>query len=290
MKGSAAVVHLLRAVNDDEAFARFVVSYRAFPAGADHELVLVCKGFGHELPVRLLGLVDGLRPRVIHLPDRGFDIGPYAAAARQLDVEAVCFLNSFSRILAPNWLAKLLAALDMAGVGIAGATGSWQSLFSAGFGPGWRQPFPWQPGRWPRWFGRRYRWVKFRLLYPPYPNPHVRSNAFVVRRQDFVSVRVPPMVSKHAAYRFESGTHSLTRQLQARGLRPVVVDRKGQCIDVAGWYDSRTFWAGDQENLLVADNQTENYRRGTPALRRTLELAAWKAGPPPRSIDLVPNA
>lgn len=287
---TTAVVHLLRAANGDAPFARFLTTYRTFPAGAEHQLVLVCKGFGHALPSRLVRLVDDLQPHVLHVSDRGFDIGPYRTAAKRLDTDAVCFLNSFSTILAPDWLAKLLGALNSPGVGIAGATGSWQSLFSAGFRPGWRTPFPHQPGRWPRWLGRRYRWLKYRTTYPPFPNPHVRSNAFVIRRQDFLSLKVPPTVTKQFAYRFESGYQSLTRQMERRGVRPVVVDREGRSAEIAEWYDSHTFWAGDQENLLVADNQTENYRRGTPASRRALELAAWRAGPTPRTLEFDPAA
>ena len=43
----------------------------------------------------------------------------------------LAFLNTFSEILADNWLAHLDAALDRADVGVVGATGSWQSLASA---------------------------------------------------------------------------------------------------------------------------------------------------------------
>lgn len=283
--GTSAVVHLLRASNDETAFARFVDSYRRFPAGASHQLVFICKGFGRALPAKLLALVGDLRPTLIHVKDRGFDIGPYAIVARQLEVDALCFLNSFTVLLAEDWLAKLLAGLTEPEVGIAGATASWQSVFSSSFPPGWQRPLPRRIGRWPRWLGRHYRRMTFQATFPPFPNPHVRSTGFVIRRNDFLALEVPALYSKQAAYRFESGLHSMTRQLERRGLRPLVVDRGGLHSGVADWHESHTFWSGDQENLLIADNQTENYRRAAPAGRRALEMAAWLGGPAPRSID-----
>src|SRR5438309_3733454 len=58
------------------------------------------------------------------------DLAAYAHAASRLQGERVCFLNSHSVILAPDWLASLAAGLEQPEVGLAGATGSWQSLRS----------------------------------------------------------------------------------------------------------------------------------------------------------------
>ena len=38
---------------------------------------------------------------------------------------------------------------------------------------------------------------------------------------------------------------------------------------------SNTFWQSNQENLLVADNQTETYRAADPAGRAELSHYAW---------------
>ncbi|HET7489824.1 MAG TPA: hypothetical protein VFJ85_17990 [Acidimicrobiales bacterium] len=284
-QASVAVIHLVRARNDPAAFTRFIESYRRHGAGAAHQLVIACKGFpGRPPPNRLLDGIDDLRPVLLRVPDRGFDIGAYRAAAGSVDAELICCMNSYSTLLADDWLAKLVGPLSQLGVGIVGATGSWESHFTSGFGPGWRNALPRHPGSWPRWLGKRAMYLHHRAAYPRSPNPHVRTNAFVIRRSDFLSLAAPCLLTKQAAYRFESGYRSMTRQLAGRGLRPLVVDRKGVVYEIATWPESHTFWAGDQEGLLVADNQTESYRVGTPAFRQTRAAAAWGADPPPRTV------
>jgi hypothetical protein len=80
---------------------------------------------------------------------------------------------------------------------------------------------------------------------------------------------------KMDAYALESGRASITRQAQRLGLRTVVVDRAGAAYDPERWHHSRTLWQGDQEGLLVADNQTLAYARGDLQRRRLLSGFAW---------------
>lgn len=61
------------------------------------------------------------------MPDDGVDVTAYAFAAARLPHRLVVFLNSFSEIASDDWLAKLRSAYDEHGVGIAGATGSYES-------------------------------------------------------------------------------------------------------------------------------------------------------------------
>jgi hypothetical protein len=65
-------------------------------------------------------------------------------------------------------------------------------------------------------------------------------------------------------------------------LRPVVAGRDGRVFDVPGWPRSATFRAGDQANLLVADNRTDDWERATPERRAELTRMAWGEGVDPR--------
>ena len=58
------------------------------------------------------------------------DLAAYAQAAERLEYERLCFLNSYSVILADGWLARLDRALDQPRAGLVGATGSWASVRS----------------------------------------------------------------------------------------------------------------------------------------------------------------
>ncbi len=113
------------------------------------------------------------------------------------------------------------------------------------------------------------------LGFEGFPAYHLRTNAFMMTRATLGSVRIPQIETKMDAYRLENGRHSLTRQVQAMGLRTLVVASEGSTYDHEQWPQSRTLWQGDQENLLIADNQTRSYAAGGLDRRRLLSGFAW---------------
>ncbi len=117
-----------------------------------------------------------------------------------------------------------------------------------------------------------------------HPNPHIRTNAFMIRRDLLLSLRAATFRRKIHAYKFESGRHSMTKQIIARGLRPLVVDRSGKVYEISEWKSSSTFWIDLQANLLVADNQTSNYAAGSLQRRRVLKDHAWES---PRAWNMA---
>ena len=294
------VIYLCRFAEGEEPVRRFLASYRAHPAGLDHDLHVVFKGFPNRAAQdKSRALFPGVAINPIELDDHGFDLGSYVRAARAVGNRRVLFLNTFSQIEAPGWLAFFNRAMNEPGVGLAGATGSWQSnaasyertlirivnnlrlrlgaktRIGTGAGIARLEPLSMRPRPFSRYVFGPFEYAHKVYEYGRHPNPHIRTNAFMVDRAEFLSLRLPAFKSKTEAYRFESGRLSLTRQYLARGLRTVVVDRNGAVYDIPQWYRSGTFWAGGQENLLIADNRTCDYAEGTPEMRRYLEHIAW---------------
>jgi hypothetical protein len=111
--------------------------------------------------------------------------------------------------------------------------------------------------------------------YPPFPNPHLRTNAFIISRDKMLRLHGAKVFSKHAAVRFESGGDSMTRQLLRMGKQVLIVGRDGRAYPPELWPTSRTFRLDDQSNLLVADNQTDAFERADDATRRMLATYAW---------------
>jgi hypothetical protein len=264
------VVHLVRHANGWEPFERFMRSYEEHPAGIEHDLVTVFKGFpNHAIPPDYLERLAPLGGKVLVLDDVGFDIGSYWGTAHLLPYESFCFLNSFSVILDTGWLAKL-ARHHSQPVGIVGASGSWESHLT-GWGEHLRQGLlvpPWRIARDPfparrltardkAWLIRE--WLRIRAGFPPFPNPHIRTNAFLIRRDLLLDIEVGDLSVKADALRFESGRRSLTRQVLGRGLQVIVVGRDGAAYPPSDWHASHTFRSGDQTNLMVSDNRTEEW-------------------------------
>lgn len=276
---SIAVVHLIRAANGPEPLARFLESYRAHPAGADHRLVCVFKGFAAPAEAKSqLDLLAGCEYVPLWLDDRGFDLTAYFAAAHQTDFEYYVFLNSFSQIRSTHWLSSLHRHAAQPGVGVTGCTASFETPLAflrprhetrstAGTLRFWAR----------RWRSRR-RAGRLARQFTDFPNPHLRTNAFCIRREDWLALRVGDLDSKLDCWSLESGRHSLTRQMLARGRVPLVVGRNGHAYAIEDWPASNTFRRGEQGNLLIADNRTCEYANADRSTREKLESLAWGTG------------
>ncbi len=112
-------------------------------------------------------------------------------------------------------------------------------------------------------------------VFPAFPNPHIRSNAFMMERERFVSFDKPTFTHKLDACAFESGHEGMTRQLLNEGLRALIVGKDGIGYDVPEWGKSRTFRCGNQSNLLFADNHTNVYTSVNEKTREIFQLITW---------------
>jgi hypothetical protein len=327
-----ALVHLVWGPLGPQPLRRFIASYKAHPAGVEHELVVLLNGTKPEASEMLLAELRDVDHRVLTLAQPVQDLAAYRAAAERLEHSQICFLNSYSVILAPAWLGHLALALDQPQAGLVGATGSWASVRSAAlnslFLPNpYRRALPKrsvaarelraveaelatesqgghaQPNRssnasqaapslWERVSAtvRGLGAMPGQIVrFPSFPSYHLRTNGFIVDRRLFLSLRTRPLEAKTDAYVMESGYGSFTGQVLGQGLRALVVTRDGHAYDHDEWQRSRTLWQGDQENLMIADNQTRIYANGGIERRRLLAAFAWgaeaDARPPARAGD-----
>lgn len=263
------LVHLVWEPLGPGPLRAFLRSYQAHPAGADHELVIVLNGAQFEEPEgvssreALLAELHGTEHRLLELDGPVLDLAAYAEAARRLEHMRLCFLNSYSVVLADDWLGRLERSLESSGVGLAGATGSWESRAKLINGTAMH------------WVYQLVKLREKRRDFPPFPNPHIRTTAFMMERELLLELGLERPYDKRTAYLLESGRQSITRQIQGRGLRAVVVGRDGHAYDVEEWPRSRTFRSGGQSNLLVADNRTSEWEQATSEQRRLLTHYAW---------------
>lgn len=266
-----AVIHLAVKSYGEAAFATFTQSYRRHPAGRAHDLLIAAKQFADEADFAPFARhLEGLDYRLVLLPDEGLDLGAYVSLARTEPYRTFCFLNSLSEILVDDWLGKLATALDAAPGGVVGTSASCRSVANGVR----RMRYP----RVPRFLqGLRgfLGFWKVALTYPPFPNPHLRTNGFMIARETLLGLKLPHFRTKPDTSIFESGRGNLSRQIWKRGGKVLVVDRDGRAWDQPGWESSATFWSGGQAGLLVADKQTRMYAYGDAARRSQLTRLAW---------------
>ena len=357
-----AVLYLARSADGSVSdFEPFIRSYRQHDAGIPHDLIIVRKGLHQRSgsQAALTEMLNGIPHRAVDVLDDGFDIQAYLKVTPYLRHDRVCFLNTFSQIAAGNWLRSLNAPLDRDDVGMTGATGSYESLFTSLFflyKVVWLtsvQSIQYSPkiaeqfhellsGQAQNWLGKRGSiWMQIKRelarpilgrpfdtdeieagfgmqwetltrpgapLFPfrdfrPFPNPHLRSNAFMISRQLLIDLDFKLDNTKASTNRFESGPDGLPTALAQRGLSSVLVGANGVGYEVADWPKSVTFRLGDQANVLVTDNQTRGFAAMSKWPRVLHERMTWgdflSAKEPkfidfgvkfPRgSLDLVPS-
>ena len=200
------LVHLLWGPFGPEAAARFGAAYRAVEPGVEHRFVAVYNGFRGDVS----GVRDALGVQAdeeVHIDGRVQDLIAYRRALDAVECDRVAFVNGWAEPIADGWLATLSAALDGDGVGIAGCTASWESPASA---------------------APPHLKLHRRGLFEPFPNPHVRTNGWAIEADLARSLVWDVRRRKVGAESLESGKQGLTRQVQARGLRPVMVSRQGR--------------------------------------------------------------
>jgi hypothetical protein len=294
-----SVVFLMWVPYGIEYFRSFLNSYLLFPAGTDHELVILFNGY--ESDKNLQDYHELLRSAGIsyyHLKlEQGQDIFAYKWSAEQLSSTYVLFLNTYSQILNENWGKYYLDAIRKENVGCVGATGSWQSRASYGV----------KRVRWlfskeekiiqnvPYYVEKEFKIAgltislspRLALLasflkslkdifhFPFFPNPHLRTNAFITNRLFWLSLHFNSLKSKKDAYRMESGNNSFTRQIIKLDKKVQVINREGKVFEPYAWDRSKTLWYGDQEDLMISDNFTMLYEIQNKATRLTMQKSIW---------------
>lgn len=229
----------------------FLDSYLEHPPGTEHRLLIALAGPSGER-----GPWHETFAEVEHEPIElglGLDLDHYRTVAERRPAARYCFLNTVTTALADGWLRNLERALLAPGVGIVGASGSHES-------PNAIRPGPLR---------------RLRPGYEPFPNPHLRTNAFALERELMLELDWPRGLNKLQAVKLEAGSRGLTRQVAARGLKAAVVGRDGVAYPPERWRESATFRSGGQRNLLLADNRTRHYQEAGALTRHALSWLAW---------------
>ena len=246
---SIDIAYLLRGKDDDweNCLNRFMRSYDQHRAGCKHKLHVIIKGFENKSDeTRIRKHLSALECNVVHVDDDSFDLGAYRAWAEIVSANTICLLNTGSEILADCWLQKLYENFCDPSVGIVGATGSFESLGNSYDG------------------------------FPHFPNPHIRSNAFMLQRHIYLEAAKGRLFqTKEDAFQFESGNTGLTRIIKKLGLKPYIVGRNGRAYCEKTWALSNTFRQGGQHNLLIGDGQTRGYASSPYHRKKGLTFAAW---------------
>lgn len=287
MAADITVAFLARGIDGGlAAVEAFLASYGRYAAGTSHSLVLLAKGWeGVSGRERLSDLAAVAGAEVLDLSDEGYDWGAYFRLSAVAKTEYLYLLNTHSRIMRDGWVARPYAQITRPEIGLVGCTASWGSIgwnwafHSYHIKRLWKKDWRVKSIAYAAWVGLRY--LAFMLSrqrqFPDFPNPHVRSNAFMLRTahlREFAAQHDMPN-TKHQAHLLECGRNGLSRFIEAKGLGLLLCGADGGAHPPSSWPESGIFCCPNQPNLLVADNLTQEYENRTAAKKRDLELAFW---------------
>jgi hypothetical protein len=339
MKNSVAVVYLARKKDGPHAFRDFLRSYRAYPAGMPHSLVIVFKGYTQLEDLKSVKEeFSSLSYTALELPDEGFGLGSCLEIAKRLPHTYICWFNTWSKIIGNNWLEKFYSHLSSSKVGMVSATGSYEGIYESAslmqkvlwlnirpelnllqrsslnkyfgallhqshlrFSPNWKDGINLLKLLGKKCLKSVYRsavrsstkelnisqlqelWNEKKeqqciaqyKQFPRFPNPHLRPNGFMIRREHLIGKKKTLFLNKIEEIDFECGEEGLTRRLLQAGLKTKIVGANGVAYDIDEWPYSNTFRLGDQSNLLIADNQTEFFSSLRNEDRITYSWFTW---------------
>lgn len=242
---SVAIVYLDRWGNPPRFAQTFLDSLLSFPAGAEFDIIWQMKGYPEGANSTVL---NAFKPRFQgkiyeqHYSDNLYQFSLALDAAQTFEYDYFLFFISWSRIIGPNWLKFYFDVFaTYPDCGIVGASASYERL----------------------------------LPDQAFPNPHIRTNAYMVARKLYLSLYFGILDNKAAGRFVEAGPNSITAQIRKVGLRPMLIDRDGTVFQIEDWPKSRTFRLGEQEGLLVADNQTDHFMSLSKPRRKHIVGEAW---------------
>lgn len=236
----------------------FLDAYRNHDPGAAHELLFIYNGFESDAQREEFDAVAASTPHTkFEVDGPVLDLEAYRQAVSSVEADYYLLLGSYARPLVDGWLELLLRHQRTPDVGMVAASGSYESMSSGA-------PL----------VTRLFRLTQFRA----FPNPHLRTGAFMIQRDVIDRIDWPIVRTKLDAWKLENGRRGFSAQVTGLGLKPVVAGADGVAYEWPDWPESKTFRSGQQENLVIADNRTDDWQSADAKERSELARLAWRSG------------
>mgnify|MGYP001809644948 CR=1 FL=1 len=277
------VVYLARG-NDYglNAVKDFLDSYRKYPAGIAHKLVIIAKGWQNTQEYQeLCKLAEENNAKILDLPDDGLDLGAYFRAAEILDSTYFFFLASSITILSENWLLKSYEAFEKdSSIKLVGPMGSWESPEKDVTDAFW-QLFKEKINllakakKILKFYRRNNRYIK--LNPTKFPNYHIRTCSFMLKKAlflEYIAGQKFPK-TKHDTCKIEHCRNSLTEFVLKQGGKVVVVNSDGEIFEPENWHLSQTFRTPHQLQSMFSDKHIKMYEEANEEEKRYFERVTW---------------
>lgn len=205
---------------------RFLKTYHEFPAGIDHEMLIVCNG-GAGISDEAQFIFSSIQNcRFMHHDNSGYDVGAFQQAAAENPCDLMVFFGASTYLKGPNWLLRMAEAYNKHGVAQFGVMGN-RGVRHVGVEPHIRTTGFWCPPR----------------LMNEYPHRITRPEQ---------------------RYGFEHQKHCFTSWLKSRRINSWVVSWTNEYLEPQWDSIENGYHRGDQSSMLCGDKNSEPPYYGCP--------------------------
>jgi N-acetylglucosaminyl-diphospho-decaprenol L-rhamnosyltransferase len=264
---------------DINTLKKFLFSYQSHKAGIAHKLFILIKGSEVFEKINIIRKSIPLNIPIIKLADEGYDLGSFTEFARYCADSHMFILNQHSVILKKNWLKIFNDVMKKTKSDVVGSTASFSSLY---------EPYNYTSNKNFFKYSKPYlnnisHKLKSVLKYynfPNYPNPHIRTNAILVKTsiwlQYFNSLEIK---KKGDTYEAESGVNSFYKFLLKNKKKVSVTRSDGKYVTShSNWVNFVPFRNSLQNSkLIISDNHTRFYYNSSKNKKIILEEESWRS-------------
>ena len=263
--------------SDMKKWTKFIDSYKKNISGVDHTLWVIVKGSEAKKAVNIFKNLE-IELRTLVVKDNGFDLGSYTEFAKLIKPEWLFLLNSNSEIMRDDWLLKFLNIAQSNKLSVVGSMASFSSYADGGAASFYkihsRDIFSYL-----RQIRDTLNRFKYSSLFSKYPNPHVRTNALLVKSEVWLLYfKDKKIETKLDCYLSESGIDSFYNFIVNKYGDFGIVGSDMILRYKSEWYFNGAFRTPLQDDyLLISDNQSRIYSQSNNQLfRDRLQFESWR--------------
>ena len=242
------VIYLSSKYSKISDLKKFIKSYKRFKAGSRHKLVICFKQLSKKELTKRISLLKKIDYFIDPVDINDHEWGSLKRICQLYFENHIFFMNDYSYPITSNWL-KYFNKYKKNKM-IIGCTASKSSNFDNSFYRNYKDNY----------FKAFFKIFYFFFKIPSFPNPHIRSTAFLIKAKDFLEFIENKNISyKIQSIALESGYSGLTNFFKKKGYKIKILNRFGNLFDLEDGFFSKTFASYNQEGLIISDNQTRMY-------------------------------
>ncbi len=261
------VVYLISIYDKREYLLNFIKNYKNFNSGEAHDLLICFKNFKKDDPIFDFDQLKELKH--IKFFDNNnfndFDWGSYERIAKTYSDKIIFFMNCHSYPVKNNWLKTFAENYD--DKSIIGPGGSFESMVNSALnGIHTNDKF------------KSYLYALSNFLkFPMFPNPHLRSNCFMILSNNFLKFNLNKKYKhkKIGTWINESGRNGMTNFFKKKKFKIYVVNSDGLKFSEVNWPKSDTYACKNQDKLIISDKFSRIFHNADSIQRERIKDYIW---------------